>query len=149
MLLLALPLVSSLQFYLGYPLRAFAAWASAGALGAVGMSVLPAGASLQWHGQTVLVDAPCSGVHMLWVGMFLTTVLSYLQRASALRFASNMVVAFVVVVLGNVLRNTLLFLKEARIVHLPEWTHAATGLGAFLLTAALIVALIRWRPHAR
>ena len=67
---------------------------------------------------------------MLWVGMFLTTVLSYLQRASALRVASNMAVAFVVVVLGNVLRNTLLFLKEARIVHLPEWTHAVTGVGA-------------------
>ncbi len=47
MLLLALPVVSSLQFYLGYPLRASTAWASAGALGMFGMSVLPAGASLR------------------------------------------------------------------------------------------------------
>lgn len=148
MLLLALPVVSSLQFYLGYPLRAFTAWASAAGLGVFGMAVLPAGASLQWQGQTVLVDAPCSGVHMLWVGMFLTTLLSYLQRAKTIRFALNMAAAFLVVVLGNVLRNALLFLKEARVVHLPEWTHVATGLGAFLLTAAVIAALVRWRPRA-
>jgi len=148
MLLLALPVVSSLQFYLGYPLRAFTAWASAAALGGFGMSVLPAGAALQWQGQTVLVDAPCSGVHMLWVGMFLTTALSYLQRASAPRLALNLAVAFIVVLLGNVLRNTLLFLKEARIVHLQEWTHVATGLGAFMLTAVVIATVVRWRPRA-
>ncbi len=86
---------------------------------------------------------------MLWVGMFLTTVLSYLLRASTVRFAVNVAIAFLVVVLGNVLRNSLLFLKEARVVHLPESTHVATGLGAFLLTAALIAALVRWRPRAR
>jgi exosortase len=149
LLLLALPVVSSLQFYLGYPLRAFTAWASAGTLGVVGLAVTPVGASLQWQGQTVLVDAPCSGVHMLWVGMFLTSLLSYLQRAHALRFALNAALSLAVVVLGNVLRNTLLFVKEAQIVLLPGWTHAATGLGAFLLTAAVIATLVRWRPYAR
>jgi exosortase len=149
MLLLALPVVSSLQFYLGYPLRAFTAWASAGTLGAFGMTVVPAGAALQWQGQTVLVDAPCSGVHMLWVAMFLTSLLSYLQRADAVRFVVNVVVAFAVVVLGNVVRNTLLFVKEAQIVALPGWTHVATGLGAFFVTSALIAALVRWRPYAR
>ena len=149
MLLLALPVVSSLQFYLGYPLRAFAAWATAAGLGVFGMAVQPAGASLQWRGQTVLVDAPCSGVHMLWVGLFLTTALSYLQRARALRFTLNAVCAVTIVVIANVLRNTLLFLKEARVVDLPEWTHAVTGVGAFLLTAAVIATVARWRPHAR
>jgi exosortase len=148
LLLLALPVVSSLQFYLGYPLRAFTAWASAAALGVFGMSVMPTGAVLQWQGRTVLVDAPCSGVHMLWVGMFLTTALSYLQRASATRLALNLAVAFIVVLLGNVLRNTLLFIKEARIVHLPEWTHVATGLGAFILAAVVIASVVRRRPRA-
>jgi exosortase len=149
MLVLALPVLSSLQFYLGYPLRALTAWASAGVLSVFGMPVVPAGASLQWQEHTVLVDAPCSGVHMLWVGMFLATALSYLRRARATRFALNLVIALLAVVLGNVLRNALLFLREGRVVELPQWTHVATGLAAFLLTAAVIAALARGSADGR
>jgi len=148
LLLLALPVVSSLQFYLGYPLRAFTAWASADALSAIGLPVAAAGASLHWQGRTVLVDAPCSGVHMLWVGMFLTALLSYLQRAEAMRFGANLAAAFAIVVSGNVLRNALLFVKEVQMIHLPDWAHAATGVGVFFATAATIAGLVRGRPHA-
>lgn len=149
LLLLALPVASSLQFYIGYPLRAFTAWSSAGVLHAIGLAVTPAGASLHWEGETVLVDAPCSGVNMLWTGMFLTCLLSYLQRAASLRFSINVLVALVAVILGNVLRNVLLFVKEAQIALLPGWTHAATGLGMYFLVATMIAMFVRWRPNAR
>jgi exosortase len=148
--LLSLPVVTAmqLQFYLGYPLRALTAWASRNVLAILGLDVTQAGTVLTWMGRTVLVDAPCSGIRMLWVGMFLTALLSYLMRASVARFTLNAIVAFPIILAGNVLRTSLLFIKEARIVVLPAWTHEATGLLTFLLTSLLIVGVTRWRAYA-
>jgi exosortase len=151
LLVLSLPVVSSmqLQLYLGYPLRAFTAWASRGVLAVLGLEVMQTGTALTWMGRTVLVDGPCSGIRMLWVGMLLAALLSYLTRASAGRFTLNAAASFLIILVGNVLRNSLLFVKEAGILRLPAWTHAGTGLLVFLLTSLLIVSVIRWRPHAR
>ena len=148
LLVLSLPVVSSLQFYLGYPLRVLTAWASGRLLGLAGLPVEPAGAALTWMGRTVLVDAPCSGIQMLWVGTFLAALLSYLMRASPARFILNAAISFLMVLAGNILRNSLLFVKEAGILRLPDWTHAAIGLLAFLLTAILIAVVTRWRSSA-
>jgi exosortase len=149
MLVLSLPVVASLQFYLGYPLRAMTAWCSATLLRFAGLDVEQAGTTLTWLGRTVLVDAPCSGVHMLWVGLFFVALLSYLLRAPPTRFVCNAAGAVLVIVAGNVLRNTLLFVKEAEIVALPKWTHEATGVVTFLVSALLIAGLVNWRSHAR
>ena len=143
MLLLSLPVLASLQFYAGYPMRALTAWVSQGVLRASGLEVERSGVVLSWMGRAVLVDAPCSGVHMLWVGMFLNALLSYLQRASAARFLLNTAATLVLVLAGNASRNTLLFVKEAGIVSLPAWTHAGIGVLAFLATAMAIAALVR------
>jgi exosortase len=148
LLLLSLPVVSSLQFYLGYPLRSFTARASSGLLNLIGLPVVHSGTALGWNGRTVLVDAPCSGIRMLWAGLFLAALLSYLARASLARCLLNGFVAFAIILVGNVLRNTFLFTKEARILDLPDWTHAATGLLAFLVTGLLIAGATRWRSHA-
>jgi len=148
LLLLSLPIVSSLQFYLGYPLRAFTAWSSSGLLQLAGLQVQQEGTTLLWGGHTVMVDAPCSGIHMLWVGAFMTALLSWFARAGAWRCILNGAGGAVVVVAANVLRNTVLFIKEAQIVRLPDCTHVGVGLGAFLLTAVLIATLVQWRPHA-
>ena len=68
--LLALPLVASLQFYVGYPLRVFTAQFSAWLLQAVGLEAERSGASMTVGGQLVVVDAPCSGVQMAWMAYF-------------------------------------------------------------------------------
>lgn len=150
LLLLSLPIVSSmqLQLYLGYPLRMLTASASRVLLTGMGLEVVRTGTALTWMGRTVLVDAPCSGIRMLWVGMGLTVLLSYLTRASLSRFAMNAAIAIPIILAGNVLRNSLLFLKEAGILRLPAWTHAVTGLLVFLFTAFLILSVVRWRGHA-
>ena len=150
LLFLSLPVLSSmqLQLYIGYPLRAFTAWASKGVLAIAGLQVAQSGTALTWMGRTVLVDAPCSGIRMLWVGLLLTAVLSHCGRASPGRYLLNAAAALLIILAGNVLRNSLLFLKEAGILRLPAWTHEGIGLMAFLLTSLLIVGLIRWRPHA-
>ncbi|UUZ51849.1 exosortase/archaeosortase family protein [Massilia sp. B-10] len=65
--MLALPLAASLQFYLGYPMRVMAlSTLSAALLRMGGIGVVRDGAMLDWGGQLVSIDAPCSGVKMLW-----------------------------------------------------------------------------------
>jgi exosortase len=149
LLLLSLPVVSSLQFYLGYPLRALTAQASSALLNLIGLPVGHSGTALSWNGRTVLVDAPCSGIRMLWAGLFLAALLSCLARASLTRCLFNGMVAFAIILAANVLRNTFLFAKEAGILDLPAWTHSATGLVAFLVAGLLIAGVTRWRSHAR
>ncbi|RYF64052.1 MAG: exosortase Q, partial [Comamonadaceae bacterium] len=66
---LALPLLSSLQFYAGYPLRVITAELSQWLLMPF-FTVAREGASLWISGRLVIVDAPCSGVQMVWLGYF-------------------------------------------------------------------------------
>ncbi len=136
--ILALPLVASLNFYLGYPLRWFCAHATAQILELLGLMVTPQGAALLWNGQSILIDAPCAGIAMLWLGLYLAALFSYLNSSGVLRSFTNLALASVVVILGNVLRNTLLFYKESGIIQLPHWTHEAIGLLLFGLTVPMI-----------
>jgi len=137
--LLALPLAASLNFYLGYPLRWLCAQATAGILSGLGLAVTPLGAGLQWQGVSVLIDAPCAGIAMLWLGWYLAVLLSYRHLDSNRRCLVQLGLATVSVVLINILRNTLLFFKEAGIVPLPEWTHQGIGLFLFALLVLLVV----------
>ena len=76
LLLLGLPLLASLQYYLGYPLRILAARLTVPLLGMAGVSVAAQGTGLLWRGELVLVDAPCSGLRMLWAGTYLALALA-------------------------------------------------------------------------
>jgi exosortase len=139
LLLLALPVIASLQFYLGYPLRALTAHAAAPLLRAFGIDAHAAGASLQWNDLTVLVDPPCAGIGMLWVSSFVAALLSYLNGARARRTLANGFVAAALVLAANVLRNAVLFFPEAGLVHWPVAAHRAVGLAAFALAIAPLV----------
>jgi exosortase/archaeosortase family protein len=142
LLYLSLPLIPTLQFYGGYPLRVFVANVSAPLLRLGGFSVIQDGACLNWDGQLIWIDAPCSGIRMLWVGLYLTCTLACLYR---LRFSKTLLalaVAFVAIVFGNVFRSVALFYLEARIIEMPSWTHDFAGVVAFTIVAASIVAAI-------
>lgn len=139
LLLLALPIVASLQFYLGYPLRALTAYASTAALALAGIDASAVGAAILHQGVTVLVDAPCAGIGMLWIGSYTAALLSYLGRATAARTALNATAAALLVLVANIARNTALFFPEAGLVHWPAWSHEALGLGALALAIVPIV----------
>jgi exosortase/archaeosortase family protein len=95
----------------------------------------------------VLVDAPCAGIGMLWVGSYTAAVLSYLNRAAGPRTAFNALAAGLVVLGANILRNTALFFPEAGLVHWPAWSHEAIGLAAFA-TAVVPIVFITSRRSA-
>ena len=138
LLLLALPIIASLQFYLGYPLRLLVAHASALLLSLMGISATAAGASIVHDGTTVLIDAPCAGIGMLWIGSFVAALLSYLHAADARRTLLNGVSAGLLVLLANIARNVVLYFPESGRVQWPAWSHEIVGL---LALAAAIVPL--------
>jgi exosortase/archaeosortase family protein len=139
LLLLALPVIASLHFYLGYPLRAVTAALAAPVLLTLGFGVQSVGAALAYDGRMVLVDPPCAGIGMLWVGAYTAALLSYLNHASMRRTLANGAVAAGCVFAANVARNVALFFPEALELHWPAWTHAAIGLIAFAFALLPIV----------
>ena len=142
LLMLGLPLLASLQYYLGYPLRVLAARLTVPLLGMVGVSVAAQGTGLLWRGELVLVDAPCSGLRMLWAGMYLALALAAWFGLSRRRTAAAALSGVAVVVAGNGIRSAALFVKETGLAPLPEWARAGIGLAVFAACAAVLSAWV-------
>jgi exosortase/archaeosortase family protein len=137
--LLALPLLSSLQFFVGYPLRVITAVASRWILMPFGVTAERTGSALEIAGRLVIVDAPCAGIHMGWVAYFTACVAAATLHVPDGRFLRRIPLVGVAVLLGNIVRNTLLVIKEAQLVHWPDCTHEAIGVLAFAAVAALVL----------
>ena len=131
LLALSLPLVATLQFYLGYPLRAVTARICAPLLGLGGSPVVAEGVTLRWAGERVVIDAPCSGLHMLWTGLLIAALAACLlrlpTRAAITLFRQTAFCVFV----ANVLRATVLFQLETGRWPNPSWAHETVGLALF------------------
>jgi exosortase/archaeosortase family protein len=154
LLVFSLPLSSALQFYLGYPIRSATAMTTAPLLRVTGLAVERAGTVLQFGGRAIWIDAPCSGVKMLWTGMFLALALAAILRVGNWRTVVAAALALVAVFVGNVVRSTGLFYLEAGIFPAPHWYHNGIGLVAFAMTAGGIAWCVvrmgrRSREHAQ
>jgi exosortase/archaeosortase family protein len=139
---LSLPTLPTLQFFAGYPMRVVVAELAAPILRVGGFAVVPQGTCLDWAGQLIWIDAPCSGIKMLWVGLFLTFVVLCLYELPLLNTLLLMPLAAVVITGANVFRAVALFYLEAGVLHLPSWGHEYAGLIAFALEAAGIVSVV-------
>lgn len=124
---LALPLLSSLQFYAGYPLRVVTAEASRWLL-APAFTVLREGTTLLVDGRLVIVDAPCSGVQMVWLGYFTACVVALWAQRTDRAFLSRLPIVGLLVLGGNILRNAVLVAFEGAGDPLAPWAHGAFGL---------------------
>jgi exosortase/archaeosortase family protein len=129
--ILSLPLISSLQFFIGYPLRVITAEVSAHILRTGGLEVIRDGSALLVNGQLVMVDAPCSGIQMGWFAYFTACIAASWLRLPDGLFSRRMAGVGLIVLAGNIVRNTLLVVKESNVLPLPAWTHEATGLLVF------------------
>ena len=141
---LSLPLVPSLQFYGGYPLRALVAQCAAPLLRLGGFAVTPEGTCLNWGGQLIWIDAPCSGVRMLWAGLYLACTLACVYELRARRTLALLCIAFAAILAGNVWRAVALFYTEAGVVRWPAWTHDAAGLMSFALVGIAVLLAARY-----
>ncbi|MEO8016417.1 MAG: archaeosortase/exosortase family protein [Pseudomonadota bacterium] len=141
LLVLSVPVIASLQFYAGYPLRVVTATGATGVLNLFGFDVVRVGTRMSAGVRTVLVDAPCSGVRMLWTACVLSCVLAALRPAVGWRsMSAALALILPVVLLVNSVRAALLFLLETRPTPAPAALHSLVGIATFMLAAALILA---------
>jgi exosortase/archaeosortase family protein len=138
--LLALPVLPSLQFFLGYPLRLVGSALTALLLQANGLAVMRQGVDLVWRDEVMQFDAPCSGVNMFWAGLLLTLAIAWLNGSGAARLAAAVALSLAMSLLFNVLRATSLFYLESGLIVGAVWWHEAIGVIAFALAAAATVA---------
>jgi len=140
---LALPVVPSLQFMLGYPMRLVSAALSVGLLQAHGLAVTRQGTFLAWRAELIQFDAPCSGVNMLWAGLLLTLMGCVLFRFAIIKVTVAVALSLVLAIACNVLRAVSLFYVEAGFFpYAKAWWHEGVGLAAFTLSAAVTLWLL-------
>ncbi|ATC64272.1 hypothetical protein CMV30_10060 [Nibricoccus aquaticus] len=124
---LSLPLMATAQFYAGYPLRVLTAELGRPLLWLAGVATERSGVLLSWAGGEVVVDAPCSGVRMLWVGVVLACGLAAWRRAGVGKTAALLVLGVGGVVAGNAVRAAVLFLTESGVWPNAAWVHETVG----------------------
>lgn len=139
--LLSLPLLATADFYLGYPLRLLVAEGSGILLQIFGWPVDVSGVGLTWEGQQVLVDAPCSGLKMLWFGAWMTLVAGALCRLNWAYLFSLSLTALLLLVGLNTVRATVLFFPESGLLSLSSgWHEAIGGIFFFLAGGGILMA---------
>ena len=139
LLLLSIPVISSLQFYAGYPLRIVTAAGATEMLNLFGFDIARVGTSMSVDGHTVLVDAPCSGVRMLWTGAVLCCVLAAMRDAQWRATVTALLLVVPVVLFVNGVRAAWLFLLETRAPPTSPAVHSLVGVATFALAAGLLV----------
>jgi exosortase/archaeosortase family protein len=148
LVLLALPWIASLQFYLGFPLRVITAQLSAWGLQLARFDVVRSGASMVVNGQLVVVDAPCSGVQMAWLAYFTACAAAAATGLSDRLFARRAAGVGAIVLAGNVLRNSVLVALESRPAGLGAGWHEAIGLAALAAVCIAVLALMQHRESS-
>ena len=142
LLYLSLPTILTLQFFGGYPLRIVVAELTAPILRIAGFAVVAEGTCLNWAGHLIWIDAPCSGIRMLWVGLFLTFVALCLHELPLHKTLVLMPLVGIVIMGANVFRAVALFYIEAGVLDFPTWSHEYAGVIAFVLEALGIISAV-------
>ncbi|MDH5432732.1 MAG: exosortase/archaeosortase family protein [Gammaproteobacteria bacterium] len=143
LVLISLPVVPSMQFYLGYPARYISASLTVPLLQLNGLSVSQSGTNLIWENQLLQFDAPCSGVTMLWAGLLLTFFISLVYRFNITRTALAVLIACFLILVGNVLRAGSLFYLETGLITVEySWFHEAIGVVTFIMVALMLMWLL-------
>lgn len=142
LLLLSLPLMASLDFYAGSPMRLAAAEIARVTLSTLGLAVTRAGTLLMDGDRIVGVDPPCSGVRMLWTTWLVAATLASLRRLRLPGTLMLVAAATILVTAGNSLRATILFFPESGRAHWPQVAHEGVGLAcqALVLTGVYFMA---------
>jgi exosortase/archaeosortase family protein len=140
----SMPVLPSLQFTLGYPMRLASASLAEGALEMQGLSVARHGTFLLWQGQEIQFDAPCSGVNMLWAGLLFTCLIAAAVQCSPRRFIAAVCACIGIVLIFNVLRAVSIFYLEAVAGEpMESWKHSGVGLISFAMALPLLALTVK------
>ncbi len=140
---LALPVLPSLQFVLGYPMRLVSAALTVALLDLQGLPIERQGTYVVVRGEMVQFDAPCSGVSMMWALMLLTLMISVLYRFNFVKLALAVCGTIAIAIACNVLRvSSLLYAEFGNWAPPGSFAHEGIGLVAFVLSAAGVMAAL-------
>lgn len=147
LLVLSLPVVASLQFYAGYPLRLATAEGAVRLLQLTGATVARDGVGIDIGGALVAVDPACAGVRMLWHALVAAMALAAFHRLSWLATTVLGLLAFALVIPANAGRAAWLALEESGRMNPSGFSHEMIGWIAF----AALLAPLPWLAgrHAR
>lgn len=143
LLVLSLPLISSLQFFAGYPLRVITAQLSCWLLDLLGFVAGRSGSSILVNGQLVIVDAPCSGIQMAWMAYFAAFAAAAAHAIHVRILLRRLPLVGLLVLAGNTLRNTILVAWESGSNAPGELAHQVTGLLVLAAVCVLVLKLFR------
>jgi exosortase/archaeosortase family protein len=147
LLILSLPVVASLQFYAGYPMRVAAAEGSIRLLELAGIVVARTGVNIELGGMAIAVDPACSGVRMLWHALVAAMALAAIHRVSWRATVAGGLLAVLLVIPANVLRATWLALEESGRFPGSALSHGNVGLLCFLAVLIPLWVLLSKRAH--
>ncbi|MDQ8191493.1 exosortase/archaeosortase family protein [Roseibacillus persicicus] len=142
LLFLSLPVMASLDFYLGWPVRLAVSVCSEGLLNLLQLPVTREGTLLFFQGAEVGVDPPCSGLRMLWFTAYLSCTLAAMNRLSGRKLLLLLPLAALLSIVANILRAVALFFPESGLLSFPHWTHEAIGAVLHLTVALGLLALV-------
>ena len=151
LVLLALPVLPTLDFYLAYPMRLVGAAIAAALLRLNGMAVAVDGVALTWNGSLLLFDAACSGIRMLWATLFLVSGVGLAAGFGVRLYTRALALSVAMAIAGNAVRAASLFYLENGFIESLRGpvAHEAVGLAAFLLFGFATLVMIAPRAWRR
>jgi hypothetical protein len=148
MLVLALPLMASIDFHAGYALRIATAESSRWLLSQTGWEVARVGSTVTVDGHFVQVAATSSGAPLAWLGAFIACVVAWMLRVPSVALVMRLPLIAVATLVVNIARNTLLIAADASQVRMTDAMLAAIDLsaGAVVATVAALMLVKARRP---
>lgn len=140
LLMLSLPVIASLQFWAGYPLRALSAAGVVEILHLCGVTSSRAGTGILTDGQTINVDPACSGIRMLWHILAAGAALAAFHRLSVRRSIALLLIAAALAIPANMLRALLLVAESCGKLPTAGIFHEGAG----LLCTAIVLGVMWW-----
>jgi len=140
LMMLSLPVIASLQFWAGYPLRALSAAGVVEVLHFCGVTATRSGTGILTNGQTIHVDPACSGIRMLWHIVAAGAALAAFHRLSIRRSLVLLITAAALAIPANMLRAVLLVAESCGKLPAAGIFHEGAG----LLCTAVVLGLMWW-----
>lgn len=147
LLVLSLPVISSLQFYAGYPMRLTTAECTVRLLELGGAVIARTGVNIELGGAPIGVDPACSGIRMLWHALAAAMALAALHRVSWKATITGGLLAILLCIPANVVRASWLVLQESGHITASGPGHGAIGLICFSMVLVPLWILLSGRSH--
>lgn len=131
LLFMSLPVIASLQFYAGYPMRLATAGGTVELLAQFGLVATRKGVGIEFGGMTIGVDPACSGIRMLWHALTAAMALAAIHRTTWRTTMAGGILALFLVIPANIMRAACLALLESGRFNCSLAGHGEIGLICF------------------